>query len=104
MNENLQTAVVFYGQLRSTDPAVFKGLEEPVLGIFGEDDQSIPASTVRAFESTLKGMRTEVEVYIYEGAGHAFANPPNSQAFRKDQAVDAWAKTLGFLERTLKES
>jgi len=56
VNENLQTAVVFYGQLRSTDPAVFKGLEEPVLGIFGADAQSIPVSTVRAFESTLKGM------------------------------------------------
>ena len=47
---------------------------------------------------------TEVEIHIYEGAGYAFANPTNSQAFRKDQALDAWAKTLDFLRMTLQAS
>ena len=103
VNEGLQAVVIFYGQV-SAELAVLRALNEPVLGVFGADDQSIPASTVRAFESALKGLGTQVEIHIYEGAGHAFANPTNSQAFRKEQAVDAWAKTLDSLKRTLQES
>jgi dienelactone hydrolase len=42
---------------------------------FGAEDKSIPADSVRAFESALKKQGTPVDVKIYEGAGHAFANP-----------------------------
>jgi dienelactone hydrolase len=34
--------------------------------------------------------------------GHAFANP-SSQTYSSAQAQDAWARTLAFLARTLKE-
>lgn len=42
-----------------------------------------------------------VEITIYEGAGHAFENPSNLQAFRPKAAADAWLRTLTFLERSL---
>jgi carboxymethylenebutenolidase len=73
-----------------------------VLGLFGEEDISIPAEDVREFERLLKAQGTSADIHIYEGAGHAFANPTNTQAFRKEQAMDAWNKTLDFLDQNLR--
>jgi carboxymethylenebutenolidase len=102
VNEDLQATVIYYGQV-STDKAILVNLKEPVLGIFGAEDTSIPIEVVREFERDLKEQGTTVDIYIYEGAGHAFSNPTNSQAFRREQAVDAWNKTLDFLELNLKK-
>lgn len=101
-NEELQAVVIYYGQV-SADKAVLKDLKEPVAGFFGAEDTGIPAEGVIEFENALKQQGTDAEIYIYEGAGHAFANPTNTQAFRKEQAMDAWNKTLAFLERNLKK-
>jgi dienelactone hydrolase len=35
-------------------------------------------------------------------AGHAFENPNNKLGYREAAAKDAWARTLAFLNRTLK--
>lgn len=102
-SEDLQATVIYYGQV-SADRTVLGGLKEPVIGFFGAEDASIPVPGVRDFENALKEQGTPVDIYIYDGAGHAFANPTNTQAFRKEQALDAWAKTLLFLKRNLKES
>lgn len=100
VNEQLQATVIYYGKI-STERDLLKRLSQPVLGIFGVDDESIPMETVHSFENTLRSLGGSVEIHAYEGAGHAFANPTSSQAFRKDQAVDAWGKTLDFLKRVL---
>jgi dienelactone hydrolase len=34
--------------------------------------------------------------------GHAFGNPNNKLGYREAAANDAWARTLAFLNRTLK--
>lgn len=100
INEELQAAVIYYGRI-STDSTELVELKEPVLGLFGEEDSSIPAEDVREFESLLKAQGTSADIHIYEEAGHAFANPTNTQAFRKEQAMDAWNKTLDFLDQNL---
>lgn len=102
-SEDLQAAVIYYGQI-STDKNVLNRLNEPVLGIFGAEDSSIPVGKVREFETALKDQGTSVNISVYEGAGHAFANPTNTQAFRREQAVDAWNRTLEFLKQNLRES
>ena len=58
--------------------------------------------SVRAFESALKKQGTPVEIKIYDGAGHAFANPSGG-SYRPDAAKDAWQRTTAFLARTLKK-
>ncbi|MFZ3166220.1 MAG: dienelactone hydrolase family protein [Candidatus Methanoperedens sp.] len=103
VNEDIQATVIYYGQV-STDKAILMKMEQPVQGLFGAEDTSIPVTDIREFERILKEQGTSVDIYIYEGAGHAFSNPTNTQAFRKEQAVDAWNKTLGFLELNLKRS
>lgn len=44
----------------------------------------------------------EIDVKIYDGAGHAFENPNNKTGYRQEAAVDAWARMLGFCDKTLK--
>ena len=101
VNEDLQGTVIYYGQV-STDSALLMKMKQPVIGFFGVEDTSIPAKDVREFERILKEQGTNVNISVYEGAGHAFSNPTNTQAFRKEQAIDAWNKTLTFLDLNLK--
>ena len=100
MPDKIDATVIYYGHLE-TDPAKLATIKHPVLGAFGAEDKSIPADSVRAFENALKKQGTPVDVKIYEGAGHAFANPSGGN-YRPDAAKDAWARTTAFLARNLK--
>ena len=96
----LSAAVVYYGRL-VTERELLGTLETPLLGIFGAEDSSIPVEDVRRFESTLQALDKDAEVHVYEGAGHAFANP-SGERYRPEAAQDAWEKTLVFLAEHLK--
>jgi carboxymethylenebutenolidase len=69
----------------------------PVLGIFGDQDRSIPVNSVKQFGQALNEVGITNEIYIYPGVGHAFANPSNENYAPKETA-DAWKKTLAFLD------
>lgn len=98
--KDLSATVVYYGQL-SSDPVRLKNITWPVLGIFGDKDNSIPVDTVRTFEAFLNRNKIPNEIYVYPGVGHAFANPTGSN-FAPEETKDAWDKTLKFLEKYLK--
>ena len=98
--EDIDATVVYYGTL-VTEPARLSAIQWPVLGIFGSADQSISTTTVAAFEAALNQLEIENEVYVYEGVGHAFANPSGNN-YASEEAKDAWEKTLTFLNRTLR--
>lgn len=99
--EQLSATVIYYGQLE-TDASKLSVIKWPVLGIFGDKDQSIPVDSVRAFEAALKQDSIPVEIHIYAGVGHAFANP-SSQTYAPKEALDAWQNTLTFFKNTLKQ-
>lgn len=99
--EKIDAAVIYYGRL-VTDALRLKKLQMPILGIFGAEDQGIPPKTVRAFESALNTAGVSNSIHIYEGAGHAFANPSGTRYVEK-AAEDAWQKTTAFFENHLKE-
>jgi carboxymethylenebutenolidase len=101
MPGKIDGTVIYYGHLE-TDPAKLAAIKHHVLGLFGAEDKSIPVDSVRAFESALKKQGTPVEIKIYDGAGHAFANPSGGN-YRPDAAKDAWQRTTAFLARTLKK-
>jgi carboxymethylenebutenolidase len=98
--EKIDATVIYYGHLE-TDPAKLAKLRHPVLGNFGGDDKSIPPDAVHAFESALRKQGTPVDVKIYEGAPHAFANPSGG-GYRPEAARDAWQRTTAFLAKNLK--
>jgi carboxymethylenebutenolidase len=98
---DLNATVVYYGTL-ATDAETLQRIDAPILGIFGSEDQVVDVETVREFNRTLDDLGVEHKVYVYEGAGHAFANP-SGESFQPNATRDAWAKTLRFLDETLRE-
>jgi carboxymethylenebutenolidase len=93
----LAATIIYYGRL-VTDNATLANIKWPVLGIFGDQDRSIPVDTVKAFESALNSIGIPNEIYIYKGVGHAFANP-SGENYAPKETQDAWRKTLSFLEK-----
>lgn len=96
---DLAACVVYYGRL-ATDQNLLGQIEAPVLGHFGEQDRGIPPSAVRAFERDLKTLGKDIQIHIYPGAGHAFANPTRA-SYRKAAAEDARERTAAFLAKFL---
>ncbi|HEX4960958.1 MAG TPA: dienelactone hydrolase family protein [Thermoanaerobaculia bacterium] len=97
---DVKATVIYYGHLE-TEPAKLATLKSPVIGFFGAEDKSIPVDGVHAFEAALKKQGTPVEVHVYDGAGHAFANPSGGN-YRPEAAKDAWQRTTAFLAKNLK--
>ncbi|RPJ31485.1 MAG: dienelactone hydrolase family protein [Nitrosopumilales archaeon] len=95
----LSATIIYYGRL-ITDNATLAKIKWPVLGIFGDQDSSIPVDTVKAFESALNSNNIPNEIYIFKGVGHAFANPSGDN-YAPTETKDAWDKTLSFLDKHL---
>ncbi len=90
---------IFYGSL-VTDPAELQRLPGPVLGIFGEEDASIPLSEVNAFQVALDAARIPNQITVYPGVGHAFVG--GIDEIRAGGAPgEAWAEFLAWLEETI---
>jgi carboxymethylenebutenolidase len=96
---DLEAAVIYYGSLE-TGADILSSIQAPVLGIFGTEDQVVPLQQVRDFESILNQLNIQNDIFVYEGVGHAFANPSND-GFAPEQTRDARDKTLEFLQQTL---
>lgn len=95
-------AVSFYGMVRlpqhwSTDTmgepldALAAGAA-PVLCLVGTADPWVPEADADALEAT------GAEVVRYPGADHGFVHDPDRPAHRPDDAADAWARAIAFLD------
>ena len=96
----LAATVIYYGRL-ITEPEALSKIKWPVLGIFGDKDQSIPVTNVEDFEEALTQNGITNKIYIYKGVGHAFANPSGDN-YAPNETKNAWQKTLSFLNKYLK--
>lgn len=101
METPVDATVIYYGNL-SEDKSKLANLKGPILGIFGDKDTSIPLEKINLFQENLNALGKQQGVYIYPGLGHAFANPSGAN-YASGQTIDAWEKTLDFLEFTLKK-
>jgi carboxymethylenebutenolidase len=97
----LAACIVNYGAL-PTEPSDIAKIKAPILGNFGAEDHGIPPSAVNAFVAAMKSAGKQVDVKIYDGAGHAFENPGNKTGYRPEAAKDSWGRILGFLNEKLK--
>lgn len=98
----LDATIIYYGQ-PVTNVTQLSKISWPVLGIFGELDQSIPVEKVNEFQSSLNQLGIQNEMVIYPGVGHAFANPSGA-SYAPEETKDAWQKTLLFLDKYLVQS
>ena len=103
---NLKAGVAFYGSL--ADPpneampinaiASAKDVKEPVLGLYGAEDQGIPVDQVKQIETALKAANKTAEFKIYPGAPHGF-HADYRPSYRKEAADDAWSQMTAWFKK-----
>ena len=73
----------------------------PLLGIFGNDDQSPTPEQVNQHEEELKKHGKNYTFYRYDGAGHGFWYY-HTDRYRPVQAMDSWNKVFEFFGEYLR--
>lgn len=99
-NANVGACVVFYGGFVNAKPDL-PNLQAPVLGIYGEDDKSVPPAAAHKLEQQLQALGKKIEVIIYPDADHAFFNDTRPAVYNAEAAADAWQRTIEFLRSAL---
>lgn len=97
--DKVDATVIYYGTVKA-DEADLARLQMPILGLFGSKDRVVPVATVMAFEASMKRQGKDLDLHLYEGAEHAFANPSGT-AYEAKAAEDAWRLTTAFLREHL---
>lgn len=94
----IRAAVPFYGW--APQPEDLVRIACPVLAIYGDEDEML-AEGVPGIRAIAEAAGIDLTVQTYAGAGHAFFNDHNARQWRPEQAADAWARALQFLEKHL---
>ena len=94
----LAAAVAYYGpQPGAADAAKIKArLMLHYAGLDQRIDAGIPA-----YEAALKAAGVDYQLFMYEGANHAFNNDTSAARYDKPAADLAWSRTIAFLKKTL---
>ena len=95
---DLKAAVSFYG--RQPDAADVPKIHAPLMLHYGGLDERINAG-IPALEAELKKANKPYEVFIYEGAQHAFNNDTGPTRYNEAAAKLAWERTVTFLKTKL---
>lgn len=78
-------------------------LNSPILGLFGEEDQSPTPEQVAIHEQELKRHGKTYDFHMYPNAGHGFFYP-HRPYYRQEQTVDGWNKIYAFFEKYLRNT
>jgi carboxymethylenebutenolidase len=95
---DLDAAVPYYGmQPKEEDVAKIKA---PIMAHYAGNDERIDAG-IPAFEEALKKYGKDYQIFIYEGAQHAFNNDSNKERYNEQAAKLAWGRTVKFFKEKL---
>jgi carboxymethylenebutenolidase len=101
MSRPLNAICTFYGGgMQQLFPRMTT-LPAPVLGLFGDKDQSIPVGTVDEFDKLLDRIGVEHEVIVYPNSGHAFFRDSDPSVYKPEAAKDAWERVKKFFKKNL---
>ena len=96
---SLKAAVAFYG--RQPDAADVPKIKAALQLHYGALDERVNAG-IPAYEEALKKANIPYEIYIYEGANHAFHNDTAPTRYNEAAAKLAWQRTIEFFGKYLK--
>ena len=96
---DLNAAVPYYGRQPATEDVA--KIKAPIMAHYAGNDPGINAGIV-AFEEELKKQKKEYQIFMYEGAGHAFNNDSNPDRYNAEAAKLAWDRTVSFFKEKLK--
>ncbi|HQH24669.1 MAG TPA: dienelactone hydrolase family protein [Bacteroidales bacterium] len=96
---DLDAAVPYYG--RQPAPEDVEKIRAPIMAHYAGNDPGINAG-IPAFEEALKKYGKEYQIFMYDGAMHAFNNDSNPERYNENAAKLAWERTVGFFKEKLK--
>ena len=73
----------------------------PILALFGAEDALIPQTDGHELRRRSGERGSDVEVVVYPGAGHAFANESRPEVYREAAASDGWNRAFEFFAKHL---
>ena len=97
---DLAACVISYGRVITEQASIMK-INCPILGIFGEDDRSIPSRSVLSFQAACNKAGKTVTVHVIPKAGHTFMNELQPQSYRPEASERAWTHIHAFLRENL---
>lgn len=95
---SLKAAVAFYGRQPSAEDVT--KIKAALQLHYGQLDERVNAG-IPAFEEALKKNNIRYELYMYEGANHAFHNDTAPTRYNEAAAKLAWGRTIEFFKREL---
>jgi carboxymethylenebutenolidase len=95
---DLKAGVAYYG-MQPAAADVAKIQAPLMLHYAGLDDRT--NAGIPAFEAALKAANKTYEIFVYEGANHAFNNDANAARYDKAAADLAWGRSMAFLKKYL---
>jgi carboxymethylenebutenolidase len=88
--------------LKPNEPLeVARNLSCPTLAFYGDEDEFVPVSDIELLKDRFSESSQFAEVVVYSGAGHAFMNDTRPDAYRPDDAANAWQRMVAFLTEQL---
>jgi len=75
-------------------------LRAPWLGLYGDEDQTIPIEQVAALGEAASAAAVPTEIIRYPGAGHGFHCDARA-SYDEPAALDAWARCVAWLREYL---
>jgi carboxymethylenebutenolidase len=93
----LNAAVPYYG--RQIPVVQVPNITAPLCLHYAGEDERINAG-IADYEAALQANNKPYEIYVYEGAQHAFNND-TSERYHKEAADLAWSRTIAFLRQHL---
>jgi carboxymethylenebutenolidase len=97
---NVAAGVTYYGAGNGWN-ALVANVKAPHMIHLGALDTGTNAGNV-AYGEAAKAAGKNVQVFIYEGANHAFNNDTNAARFHEASAKQAWDRTMAFFKDNLK--
>jgi carboxymethylenebutenolidase len=98
-SSDLDAAVPYYGM--QPKPEQVAMIKAPIMAHYAGNDERINQG-IAAFEEALKKNNKEYQIFMYEGASHAFNNDSNPERYNEAAAKLAWSRTIAFFKEKLK--
>lgn len=95
---DLKAAVAFYGRQPAAEDV--PNIKAAIQLHYASLDERVNA-VIAAYEDALKKNNTRYELYMYEGANHAFHNDTAPTRYNEEAAKLAWERTIAFFKKYL---
>lgn len=94
----LTLGVPYYG--RQIDATLVPKIKAKLMLHYAGLDERINGG-IPAYENALKSNQIDYQLFIYEGAQHAFNNDSSPARYQKEPADLAWSRTISFFKKYL---